>query len=331
MSLRFLGACTLSLTALALTGCPETHSTVDAACRCDGGSADVPPPLDAPIDDDAGRDAPVLDVDPSCATPQDARPEGGCDAELGVVWTGDFCASISGCSCVGEDCDALYDSVAECVAAHPGCPRSCGGLTPFGSPRCLDTELCDYPDGSSCGGDDSTGVCRPRPTDCPEPGGVPVCGCDGVDYLTECTANLAGTDAASFGSCDTAGASLDEGKADGSCGLTGGHMWTFTFAEDVVSCDMALDPVLTVRVFRELEGSPGDISIPIGTSGAGGDAELCTGGTCVDATGQITIHGFATGTTANVSYDLTAAGGRVLTANDVSITLFCSLPPSGCR
>lgn len=177
-------------------GCPGTHAPDDVGTDAPPVDAilvyDVPTVDGGPPPSDAGR---------VCNDAFDARGEGGCEAVLGVVWTGSFCASISGCSCVGADCDLLFETMDACVATFRTCPRSCGGLTPFGSPTCPDDEFCDYPEGSFCGGDDSQGRCTARPTDCPEPGGVPVCGCDGTDYLTECSANLAGTDAARFGSC----------------------------------------------------------------------------------------------------------------------------------
>jgi hypothetical protein len=200
---------TLLSIALVLTaGCPGTHTTEDAGT--DAPVADTAPVLDAPGDapssdvptsDVPTSDAPTSDGGLDCGMAQDARGEGPCAAFLGYAWIGNGCAGISGCSCVGTDCDALFDTDEACAAAYPTCPRNCGGLTPFGSPGCLGTEFCDYPTSSFCGGDDSQGLCTLRPLDCPEPGGVPVCGCDGTDYLTECSANLAGTDAARFGSC----------------------------------------------------------------------------------------------------------------------------------
>lgn len=74
-----------------------------------------------------------------------------------------------------------------------GEPTICGGLAENGSPTCDDDAWCDYPDASFCGGDDSTGLCRPRPLDCSESGPV-VCGCDGEAYTNVCYANLAGND-----------------------------------------------------------------------------------------------------------------------------------------
>jgi hypothetical protein len=207
-----------------LAGCPDSHGTdgdtgVDApvpdsavaadagpgprvtcgAALCDFG--DVCCNESCGVCTAPGGACSAIACTPSCDA-QEARGEGGCEAELGVVWRGSYCSSISGCSCVGADCGALYESIDACLTAHRDCERVCGGLTAEGVPGCLDAELCDYPDGSFCGGDDSSGVCVARPDDCLLPGGVPVCGCDGNDYDDECLAQLAGTDAARFGSCD---------------------------------------------------------------------------------------------------------------------------------
>ncbi|MGM0554884.1 MAG: hypothetical protein ACQEVA_00710 [Myxococcota bacterium] len=55
-----------------------------------------------------------------CA-PQDARGEGACAAVVGVIWNGESCVSISGCSCVGSDCDKTYDSVEACENDRSAC------------------------------------------------------------------------------------------------------------------------------------------------------------------------------------------------------------------
>jgi hypothetical protein len=89
-----------------------------------------------------------------------------------------------------EECDAAY--------AHCG-GDTCGtiaGLT------CSGSEWCDYPDGSYCGGDDSGGVCRPRPMACADIW-APVCACDGSTYGNECSAHAAGQDVVSTGECET--------------------------------------------------------------------------------------------------------------------------------
>lgn len=72
-------------------------------------------------------DDPCLFQDPDCAPPatscaaQDAVGEGACDMFMGVAWDGGACVGVSGCSCTGADCAALFASLEECTAAHSAC------------------------------------------------------------------------------------------------------------------------------------------------------------------------------------------------------------------
>ena len=133
-----------------------------------------------------------------CA-PQDAYGQGPCDAFFGYAWSGSSCVSISGCECVGDDCDAIYESEEACLAAHDACARTCGGLL---GEVCPDSDWCDFPDEElRCGVADGQGVCRPRPDACPRIE-APVCGCDGQTYSNECLAHGAGVDVLSEGACD---------------------------------------------------------------------------------------------------------------------------------
>ena len=61
-----------------------------------------------------------------CA-PQEAKGDGLCDAWFGYAWDGVSCQSISGCSCVGADCDKLYKTPDDCKLAHEGCTSECTG------------------------------------------------------------------------------------------------------------------------------------------------------------------------------------------------------------
>lgn len=60
-----------------------------------------------------------------CAPPvcqaQDARGVGLCQLYLGVVFTGSDCVGISGCSCEGADCGALFEDVETCEAVNAAC------------------------------------------------------------------------------------------------------------------------------------------------------------------------------------------------------------------
>lgn len=52
---------------------------------------------------------------------QDARGEGACRAQVGVIWDGAACVTAYGCRCVGSDCDELYNDRDTCKAAHAHC------------------------------------------------------------------------------------------------------------------------------------------------------------------------------------------------------------------
>jgi hypothetical protein len=73
----------------------------------------------------------------------------------------------------------------------------CGGLAAL---PCALNEYCEYDDSAACGGDDSTGLCLPRPDGC-TPDCPGVCGCDGESYCNECTAHAAGVDVDPKASC----------------------------------------------------------------------------------------------------------------------------------
>ena len=59
--------------------------------------------------------------EPNCEA-MDAVGVGPCDLELGYVWDGDSCDSISGCDCAGQDCGWVYPSPEVCAEARAMCP-----------------------------------------------------------------------------------------------------------------------------------------------------------------------------------------------------------------
>lgn len=83
--------------------------------------------------------------------------------------------------------------------AKPDAAKLCGGIA---GAVCGPDEWCDYTYAGTnyCGGDDSAGICQPRPTGCPEdcPG---TCGCDGKFYCNACMAHGSGTDDGGPGPC----------------------------------------------------------------------------------------------------------------------------------
>lgn len=191
-----------------VTGCsvcrcrPETDAgqdapTADTTLPFDSGSLDAPGLAAC----DVGPDASCVDT---CIDQSGIVGEGDCTTVLGYAFviTGDdlgYCRAVVGCTCAGG-CAGLFDS-AEACARRNSCRRLCGGLTADGSPTCLGDEYCSYEGVAACGADDSTGLCLPRPTDCPGPGGDPICGCDGAEYATGCHARMAGTDVAMNAPC----------------------------------------------------------------------------------------------------------------------------------
>lgn len=180
--------CGVVALAPAAAGC-MTHMRAD---EVDAGPADalvLPDASSTPLD--AGP--PLADAHLLLCEDQDARGEGACRAVLGYAWGGGRCHAITGCDCAGAHCDWLAPSLEACLESHSACARTCGGFAETG---CLEREFCDYPDSSYCGGDDSEGVCVRRPDDCPEPGDNRVCGCDGVEYVSACSAHYSGVDVA---------------------------------------------------------------------------------------------------------------------------------------
>lgn len=93
---------------------------------------------------------------------QDVSGAGECAAAFGVFFLGDRCGWLSGCNCVGSDCDNGYDDEAACEAAHREClvddcaPQDIAfvgdcdpaGVSVFNGIECVGMEGC------SCHGDD---------------------------------------------------------------------------------------------------------------------------------------------------------------------------------
>ena len=52
-----------------------------------------------------------------CA-PQKARGSGACTLVLGVYWNGVECEYVSGCSCIGRDCNNGFETIEECEEAY---------------------------------------------------------------------------------------------------------------------------------------------------------------------------------------------------------------------
>jgi len=129
---------------------------------------------------------------------QDARGEGPCRAIWGYKWNGEMCEAVTGCECVGYDCDLLASTLAECQAIHDKCP--CRKQDAQGSGPC--TVILGWKfDGASC---------------------VAISGCDCV-----------GADCGSLFASQTACASANrsclcrpqDARGEGSCAQFFGYRW----------------------------------------------------------------------------------------------------------
>lgn len=114
-------------------------------------------------------------------------PIGQCveDASIGCILPRppDLCAQVT---CAGN---------LGCDPEDGTCRATCGGFLGL---TCAADEFCDFGNGY-CGGDDSLGFCRARPTSCPPTSAcIMADGCDGQQYCSECEARAAGTDVAQF-------------------------------------------------------------------------------------------------------------------------------------
>lgn len=196
---------------------------------------------------------------------EDARGEGPCDQVLGWRWDGERCEELSGCNCVGLDCDLLAASFEECYALHRDCP--CRDQDAVGVGPCTlllgwkwDGAACVGVSGCSCSGVDcgalatSQAACAAAHADClcrpQDARGVGPCDedlgwrWDGVECVPENGCECKG------GDCDELYATQTEclgahracpcrsqdAVGVGSCALFLGYKWNGVDCEGVSGC-----------------------------------------------------------------------------------------------
>lgn len=221
------------LAALAFAGCSQSHGGGGTPCgptTCEVGTVCCNSSCGICVAPGGG--CPAVYCEPDAGPPEDA---GGLVCGDEICGVGARCcsgcsASESYCAPLGEPCPrpACLDA-----GVDGGPARSCGGWT---GAVCEPGELCDYPPGSYCGGDDSLGVCRPRPDACPLPSCIPVCGCDGQTYCSPCDANANGTSVAREGACEPTSCERMDATGDGLCDAFFGYAWDGSACVGISGC-----------------------------------------------------------------------------------------------
>ncbi len=154
--------------------------------------------------------------------PQDAEGAGLCEIILGWAWNGRGCEAIVGCECLGEDCDQLFSSPGECLAAHETCPCAPQDAQGVGACEAIlgyawDGSQCNAVVGCSCTGAD----------------------CDEIGTLAECLAE--------HRKCICR---AQDAFGEGPCDLFLGYRWNGESCESVSGCSCvgadcaALSPTL---------------------------------------------------------------------------------------
>ena len=206
-------------------------------CVLIAGSECVGPDCDSLYDSFEECERATRDCPPRCL-PMDARGEGPCDAVLGVVFDGERCRDFSGCECVGEDCDQVFDSIEECEAVHVGCIDPCDAMDIEGVGFCR-VVLGWYYDGAGC-----------------QP--LSACECVGEDcvFLYEGPEECERATADCRGPCDA-----QDARGEGLCERFFGYAWNGSECVGISGCEclgedcdeLFQDPEECARAFRDCD------------------------------------------------------------------------------
>lgn len=170
--------------------------------------------------------------------PQDAAGEGECERFFGYALGNIGCFGVSGCSCVGDDCDALFETIEECETYGESCGdppgagagELCGGFAGIACEAGLDC----VPDVGMCRVADASGTCQ-EVTDSCYAILRPVCGCDGRSYPNDCYATRAGVGIDHPGSCLECG-TAQEVEGFGDCRAIAGYAYNGRSCE-AIQCE----------------------------------------------------------------------------------------------